>query len=203
MKYKLIRKNPENQPASGHYNDWKPQICEECYRQCVYCAIQDNHWGGIDNFHIDHFRPKSRAEFAHLVDDIMNLFYSCPVCNRFKSNDWPANPNVAEPSYLDPSVTDYDSIFETDEFFIHGKNVAARYIAVRLFLNRPQLIFERREATLKNQENDLFAYVLNKLPELEDKELLRKASSLLGKVKEHLNSRDKIQPYKLSEIRKK
>ena len=104
MNWKLVNKDPTTQPKRGTYSDWKEQIAQECYNQCVYCSIHESQFGGINNFHIDHFRPKSI--FKNLENDICNLFYSCPICNRFKSDDWPNEPNLDTISYPDPSNID-------------------------------------------------------------------------------------------------
>ncbi len=204
MNYRLIPKNPNAQPASGVYSDWKVQIADECFKQCVYCTIHENHWGGIDHYHIDHFRPKSKPAFTHLVNDICNLFYACPVCNRFKSDDWPANPNLAVPSYPDPSVTNYSTIFTFNaaSYQLAGNNPSANYVILRLYLNRPQLVYERRENILREREFKLFHEIAELAPQTSDMELITKAFTLFATVKTHLAKRETIRPYKLAEIRK-
>ncbi len=37
---------------------------------------------------IDHFKPKTRAEFYALVCSWENLFITCPPCNRAKGSQW-------------------------------------------------------------------------------------------------------------------
>ncbi|GAB1471744.1 hypothetical protein MASR2M66_26220 [Chloroflexota bacterium] len=146
MNWKKIEKDPAKQPADGTYSDWKPLLAVEGFNQCVYCAINENSMGGIRNFHVEHYRPKSK--FADKENDYCNLFYSCPICNTFKSNDWPNEP-IADnsiASYPNPSDVDYNTLFDIDidKGLIEGKNVAAKYIQQKIFLNRPQLITERR-----------------------------------------------------------
>lgn len=202
MTYRLIHKDSKNQPARGTYTDWKVQISEECYKQCVYCTINESHWGGIDHYHIDHYRPVSIEAFKKLENDICNLFYACPVCNRFKSNDWPADPDLAIPSYPDPSVTDYSTILEFDTYTIVGKNPSANYIIERLYLNRPQLIYERRECALMEKEKQLFDEIVKLAPNVENHDLVKRSFELMGAIRTHLAARENIRPYKLSEIRK-
>lgn len=204
MNYRLIHKDPKNQPPDGTYSNWKEQIAEECYRQCVYCSINENHWGGIDNFHIDHFRPKSKPAFKHLINDICNLFYSCPICNRFKREDFPAEPDLAVPSYPDPSITDYSTIFFDDKatYQIRGYNSSANYVIHRLYLNRPQLIYERRESQLKELGLKLIEEIAELAAKTNDKELYAKTLKIIVAMNRHLAKRDTIRPYKLSEIRK-
>jgi hypothetical protein len=204
MKYRLINKDPANQPATGIYSDWKIQISNECYNQCVYCCIHENHWGGLDNYHVEHFRPKSILAFKHLENDICNLFLACPVCNRFKSDDWPADPDLNVPSYADPSVTDYSTIFIPDSsaYTIAGNCNSANYTIERLYLNRPQLIYERRELSLKQREIDLFNEVVELAAKVQDKEMITKTFTVIAAIKNHLSERENIRPYKLAEIRK-
>lgn len=202
--YRLIHKDPATQPKTGVYSDWKTQISVECYNQCVYCTIHENKWGGLDNFHVEHYRPKSIQAFKHLINDICNLFLSCPVCNRFKSDDWPDDPDLDKPSYPDPSITDYGTIFKLGNttFTIGGTCVSANYVIERLYLNRPQLIYERRETELKNKEKALFDEVVELASKINDKELTTKTFTIIAAIKTHLASRDSIRPYKLAEIRK-
>lgn len=202
MNYRLVHKSADNQPKAGVYSDWKVQISEECYKQCVYCTINEINWGGIDHYHIDHYRPKSI--FEALENDICNLFYACPVCNRFKSDDWPNEPDLNLPSYPDPSLIDFSTIFEYDEsvYQLQGRNPSAKYLINRLFLNRPQLIYERREAFLKNKELALFNDIMQEVTKLDDTALLKQTLESLGRLRNHLAKREAIRPYKLAEIRK-
>lgn len=202
MNWKIVIKDPKNQPTSGTYSDWKPQIAEECYHQCIYCCISEGHWGGMDNFHIEHFRPKSL--FADLENNIVNLFYSCPVCNRFKSNDWKNEPDLNQVSYIDPSVVDYTTIFELDPTTnkLSGLYIASRYMLERLYLNRPQLINERREYRLIQEEKARISKIMELLSQTNDPDLTKKCLEKIVAINAHLHKRNELQPYTLQEIRK-
>ncbi len=151
MNWKIITKDQSSQPTSGTYHDWKPRLAIEGFHQCVYCAIHESAMGGIRNFHVEHYRPKSR--FIDRENDYLNLFYACPICNTFKSDDWPNDPvgDNSVISYPNPSKVDYNTLFNVDlqKGLVEGKNVASKYLQERLFLNRPQLISERRLEILK------------------------------------------------------
>jgi len=204
----LIIKDKSKQPETGIYSDWKEQIAEECFYQCIYCSIHEVQFGGIDHYHIEHYKPKSLDKFKELENDIMNLFYSCPICNRFKSNDWPNDADDLETvSYPDPSEYNYNNLFEIDEdnYKVIGKHISTSYMTERLYLNRPQLIYERRESFLKNKEAVLRA----KLDEYRKNENLKddlnfsnKYLDILSDLTKTLSRRSKIRPYKLVEIRK-
>ena len=204
MNYRLIHKDPSTQPTAGVYSDWKEQISLECYKQCIYCTIHENQWGGVDHYHIEHYRPKSIPEFKKLENDICNLFYACPVCNRFKSDDWPAEPDLNVVSYPDPSLTDYKTIFDFNNstYTLIGKFTSSVYMIERLYLNRPQLVYERRETHLKSREVELFQEVSQLAMQTNDTDLMKKAFTILASIRTHLQKRESIRPYKLAESRK-
>lgn len=147
MRWKQISKPRSNPRRTGTYERWKEELAAEGFNQCVYCAIHDSALGGIRNFHVEHYKPKSR--FPKLTNVYSNLFYACPICNTFKGNDWPRNPpkDHSAVCYPNPSKVNYCSIFDTDSDLkvIRGENVASRYLIEKLHLNRTQLIFARRE----------------------------------------------------------
>lgn len=207
MNWKIIDRVSRIQPNSGCYSDWKEQIASDCYHQCVYCSIHEGQFGGINNFHIDHFRPKSKKKFKHLENDINNLFYSCPICNRFKSNDWPNEPDLNSICYPDPSFTDYSEIFQINsESKIQGKFVASDYIAIRLYLNRPQLIFERRESKDTKKASELIyqisALIDNQQEMISALDAYKTLNQIQTKIRELVDKRKFIRPYELKDIRK-
>lgn len=210
MSWKLILKDAKKQPLKGVYSEWKEQIAEECFFQCVYCSIHESQFGGINNYHIDHFRPKSI--FAELENDICNLFYSCPICNRFKSDDWPAEPDLKVASYPDPSKLNYSELFDTTQSFeIQGKYIASQYLVIRLFLNRSQLIMERREERRVEEVSVLMkeiSVLLDRfVSEKKDYKGACEALRVLDEIKNNIytlmEKRRKIRPYELKDIRKR
>lgn len=137
-------------PVKGRWHDWKQIIADHCGGQCVYCAISEGRFGGIRNFHIEHFRPK--VKFPKFENDISNLYLACAVCNVLKCDDWPDEP-VADHSlaaYPDPSLADYNTLFVicTTTHEVDSPTVAGKYIIERILLNRAQLILERRLAAM-------------------------------------------------------
>lgn len=170
MNWPIIQKNPAQFPVTGTYKQWKPLLAREATNKCVYCAIHENQMGGIRNFHVEHYRPKSK--FKKLENDFQNLFYSCPVCNTFKSNDWPNEPTGEHSivSYPDPSATNYNHLFDVDtrQGVIQGKNVAAKYVQEKLFLNRPQLITERKIASVLTRSKQAIDKTKELLEQLTD-----------------------------------
>ena len=87
----------------------KQQLAKDFHMSCGYCG--DSHYfvGGINNFHVDHFAPKSR--FKELENNYQNLVYSCPYCNCSKSNKWVGHTAeetiVGNKGFIDPCDTIY------------------------------------------------------------------------------------------------
>jgi hypothetical protein len=150
FKWRIIPKHlRKEEPAPrGTYKDWKALLAEEGEHRCVYCAIPDSRLGGVYCFHVEHFEPKSKAPAR--INDWSNLFYSCPICNVFKGNDWPSRESPV--AYADPSLVDYETLFlRRPGGIIEGQTPAAGYMLERLYLNRPQLVLEREEAELRSR----------------------------------------------------
>ena len=161
MKWQQVRNEERVQPEGGSYTDWKDEIAAACGRQCVYCAISEARYGGIDNFHVEHFRPKSL--FPKYTLTITNLYLACAICNRFKSNDWPAEPvdDHSVVAYPDPGAADYNDVMDVavPGFSVAGNVVASQYVVERVYLNRPQLIRERRVADAEQRIRSQLAYL--------------------------------------------
>lgn len=202
MNWKLINRNTRVQPA-GVYSDWKQQIANECYNQCVYCSIHEAPWGGIDHYHIDHFRPQSKFEL--LKNTITNLYYACPICNKFKSGDWKNEPvDLDVICYPDPSDHNYADLFtiDTSNYLLVGKYISSRYLINRLYLNRPQLVYERREYFLNIQAEELIKEAKALIVTCEDNALIKRAFQLIANMIQHSIVRGNISQYKLIDIKK-
>lgn len=211
MKWFRIPKEKCKQPKKGVYNDWKELLAREANSQCVYCAIHENAYGGFRNFHVEHYRPKSNAKFKKLIHVFRNLFYACSICNTFKGEDWPCDPppKLHKPCYADPAKIDYSEIFIINSNGeVIGKNIAARYMIEKLYLNRPQLMMERRTFLLKNElEENILEFRKNtnelmrvKTAKAATRALLEKAALLSIDILQLCLDYSKIRPYKPTEI---
>lgn len=202
MNWKQIDRNTRVQ-HKGVYTSWKQQISNECFNQCVYCSIHENPWGGIDHYHIDHFRPQSK--FKDLKNTITNLYHACPICNKFKSDDWQNEPNDLEIiCYPDPSDHNYSDLFtiDTTNNTLEGKYVSSRFLINRLYLNRPQLVYERREYFLKLKAESLINDARKLIELSNDMDLIKQTFSLIADMTQHLHVRGNITQYKLVDIKK-
>src|SRR5690349_11271873 len=103
MKWPILTGVTRAQPPSGRWHDWKEVISEDCDEKCIYCAIHEGRFGGLRNFHVEHYRPKDR--FPRLENTITNLYLACAVCNVLKCDDWPQEPrgDHSVPAYPDPA----------------------------------------------------------------------------------------------------
>ena len=137
MEWRRIPKEASTKPTTGSYRDWKPHLAEEAEHQCVYCAIPDASFGGIRNFHVEHFRPKSK--FVDLKNDYANLFFACAICNTFKGNDWPngsKDNDLSLAGYVNPSKRCYGDLVSIDPHSHMAESTvpAGLYMVERLYL---------------------------------------------------------------------
>lgn len=217
MIWRRVEKELGSKPNKGDkYSDWKEFLAEEGFFQCVYCAINENNFGGMRNFHVEHYRPKSIERFKKLENDLTNLFYACSICNCFKGSHWEEEPdedfnNFAFP---DPSKVDYSTLFEIDfeKGIISPKTNTSTFLIHRLFLNRPQLILERQNFNLSRELGSILKETEkkeNRLFELASEgdkqalELIRKSKQIIQNILQLLNVESSIRPYSESDIKRK
>jgi hypothetical protein len=117
-----------------------PQELRETVRRtyghrCGYCGVHEEEVGC--ELEVDHFRP--RAEGGS--DDISNLVYCCPACNRIKSDFWSVD---AIYRLLHPLQDDLSThLLENDDGRLVALTECGAFHIKRLKLNRPQLIAAR------------------------------------------------------------
>lgn len=161
--WKIVTKTP-NAALEGNYKrpGVKEHIRLEAHERCVYCGIHENFIGGINAFHKDHYKPKVR--FEELKHTLGNLYYSCPICNTFKSDEWPNEPRSDHSiaAFPDPAKVDYNDLFIINwkTGIIKGAFTAALYVENQLYLNRPQLTLTRQEYNLLQRSNIISAETL-------------------------------------------
>jgi hypothetical protein len=103
--------------------------------------IHEAHYGGLRNYHVDHFRPKKH--FPHLVLTYANLYYACGLCNTFKGDTWPSSEQLrAGFEFGDPCKEDlYKKHFHIDkrDGSLRALTKIGQYTKDHLRLNRRQL----------------------------------------------------------------
>lgn len=104
------------------YRGYKADLKEDFHNICGYCG--KNFDIITSEVQIDHIVPKKK--YPGLEHEYTNLVYSCRVCNRNKSDDWPLDRsdihNDGTNGYIDPASTDYDLALERDV----GGNIVAK-----------------------------------------------------------------------------
>lgn len=142
----LFRKHTIIRNCNKKYSDYhayKEYLKADFKHRCAYCNMHDN-WIMPLPFQIDHFIPRAKFEQVNrndLDNDYRNLMYSCPVCNRLKSDDFDgeiSEDKISNPYFYNPVDIDYNTIFTRDEKGrIHSEDELGRDMIKRLQLYRP------------------------------------------------------------------
>lgn len=137
----VFTRRTEPPPKHNSYRKYRQYVREDFAECCAYCLLHEVLAGGEDNFELDHFRPKSDPH-GIAPDDFYNLYYSCHVCNHYKSDSWPSI-DLAERGFrfVDPCSEDFGIHFQPDDNGIWKPlSPAAEYTEARLRLNRRHLV---------------------------------------------------------------
>jgi len=113
--------------------------------RCGYCGVREEEVGS--ELEIDHFQPRAYGG----SDELDNLVYCCPACNRVKGDFWPLpDPTITPHRLLHPGHDELALHFEAgpDGRLVALTETGAFHIE-RLRLNRPPLVALRqaRQAT--------------------------------------------------------
>ena len=108
--------------------------------RCGYCGVHEEEAGS--ELEIDHFQPRA----AGGGNDLDNLVYCCPTCNRLKGDFWAMrDPSAPQRRVLHPKRDDLASHMREDA---NGRLTAltetGAFHIERLRLNRPPLVALRR-----------------------------------------------------------
>ena len=130
---------PPKQKQFG-FSAFRPFVRADFERRCAYCLIEERFCGGIENYEIDHFRP--RARFPKELWSFYNLYWSCHPCNQIKSFRWPTETHLSQGAFIVDLCQD-----DAEEHFVCGsdgvieeKTLAGLYTITLLRLNRPHLV---------------------------------------------------------------
>lgn len=135
------------------YQQYRVELKADFNDRCGYCDAHDDVLWARGHYHIDHFAPHSK--FPDLKATYENLVYSCPFCNRAKSNKWHGDDamvhNDGLRGFVDPCSADFDEHLSRSE---EGRIVAltdlGRHVLIELKLQlaRHQMSWQS-EAFLK------------------------------------------------------
>lgn len=125
------------------FHSYKDYLKDDFKERCAYCNMHDK-WIMPLSFQIDHFIPRAKFEKIgrkDLDNDYNNLMYSCPICNRLKSDVFDgeiSNDEIKNPYFYNPVDVDYNTIFTRDEKGrIQSEDVLGQDMIKRLQLYRP------------------------------------------------------------------
>lgn len=125
------------------YHGYRKYLEKNFAHRCAYCNMHDK-WVMPLPFQIDHFIPRAEFEKAGRYDleyDYRNLMYSCPVCNRLKSDDYKGEiteDKIENLYFYNPAEIDYNTIFSRDEKGrIQSEDELGKDMIKRLQLYRP------------------------------------------------------------------
>lgn len=157
------------------YHDYRPYLQKDFAHRCCYCNLHEDTIGVL-SFQIDHFIP--RKEFEGKRDELKtqydNLMFTCPKCNRAKSNQYEGDittPEIENRLFYNPDLVDYNLIFYRDELGgIASDDPKGRAMINQLKLYRP----------IHN-----YAWILEKYDDL-IKRLDKKIETVTGESKQRL-----------------
>lgn len=101
--------------------------------RCAYCGVHENEVGS--ELEMDHFHPRATGG----TDDLDNLVYCCPACNRIKGDFWPLQPTAQRLLHPLRDVLAEHFREESDGRLIALTETGAFHIG-RLRLNRAPLV---------------------------------------------------------------
>ena len=181
QKAKPIRKCTKTYAS---YTLFKPYIREDFNKRCGYCDDLDIYHGGVRGYQIDHFKPHSIPKFTPLKKEYSNLVYSCPFCNRAKSNKW---EDVG--GFIDPCEDEYDNhLARNNRGQIVSKTEQGKYIYenLNLHLKRHELLWMIEKLEEQAKEIDMYLDNLGEEYELELK-ILREFRLIQKQIKKYTN----------------
>lgn len=141
---------------------YKADLRDDFNQHCGYCGDTDRYGGGHKSFHIDHFAPK--IKFPELEFEYSNFIYSCPYCNRAKSDKWvTSDPLVSinnDSGFCDPCSSEYDRHLMRDSITgtIYALTSIGEYMyqELKLYLLRHKVIYQLEK----------LSFIIEKLREL-------------------------------------
>ena len=115
---------------------------------CGYCGVSETDVG--NELEIDHYRPVKHGG----QDDIENLVYACPACNRFKGDYWPQEDEPDSFYILHPAEDDLSAHIVVMNGRLAGSTPRGWFHIHWLHLNRLQLITwrQKRQHLIELQE---------------------------------------------------
>jgi len=149
-----IKPNRTCKLTYASYTSFKPHIRVDFNKRCGYCDDLDVYHGGSRGYQIDHFKPHSITRFSALKEEYSNLVYSCPFCNRAKSNKWEDTDG-----FIDPCDEEYDNHLErNDRGQIKATSERGKYIHKNLNFHLKRHVLLWMIEKIIQQKEELLVY---------------------------------------------
>ena len=124
-------------------------------------------------FGVDHYRPKSRPEFATLATLYDNLFYACNCCNSRKGKHWPTEDQWNRGEFI-PNPCDH-IMFQHLRY--NGANVETRSSAGK---HAEKILTLNDEDSVKYREFVLDAIHMAELQKPEGQQALAELDAMIS-----------------------
>jgi len=123
-------------------------VRQRAHFACEFCTVTETDCGGL--LTIDHYQPRTKSGEDHPD----NLIYCCPLCNQFKANYFPANPD--DPVLWNPRRESHSRHFlGMEDGHLFPITPIGIFTLKRLRLNRPPLIAYRQQKQQRQTEQEL------------------------------------------------
>lgn len=174
---------------SNHTN--KKYLAIDFNYHCAYCDDADRYNGGSRYYQVDHFAPESK--FPELKYTYENLLYTCPYCNRAKSDTWVSNDAsisvVDDIGFISPCQDEYYMhLTRNDDGTISPSTSLGLYMwtQLKLYLRRHSLLYLLEQVDKRCDELELL--IKERESDGKDTTSLRLAySSVAMKLREYYN----------------
>lgn len=120
------------------------ELAKRFHHKCAFCEARIEH---VQHPHVEHYRPKGRAEFEARMFDWNNWLLSCGRCNDSKWNHFPDCGDA--PCLLDPTVDEPSKHLLFHRQDVEGIGDRGRETVRILGLDRPPLCRERASWLVK------------------------------------------------------
>jgi uncharacterized protein (TIGR02646 family) len=151
-------------PQKNTYGDYKQELRHDFWYSCAYCSITEVEAQGI-SFEIDHYKPQKH--FQTLKNEYSNLYLSCEICNRQKSEFYSNEQQllngiyIIRPDHEDPRVH-----IQVEDLKVIGKTETGEFNIRYLRLDRPQLNTLRKIRSELTTHKEYISHGINALREI-------------------------------------
>lgn len=177
-------------PKRKIYRNYRECLRRDFGYRCVYCGAHEVEVSAgmpYGAFEIDHFRPKSKRQFAGLAATYTNLVWSCRLCNSAKGSEWPLLKDEKRGRrFLNPVTDDVQQHLTASDNQILPKTDNGEYHLDVLDLNSPthiaRRVRRRKKADFLSLLRQLISHQENGITEVQRQSLQAEVDSLVAEL---------------------